>query len=456
MAYGDIKDNITPGESFTFQIGHVEKVFGSESEYQSLKRSKAGTGLIQFTPDDSNSNQKTIQTAIPLLRGISDSVTRGDLIMFTIIGGKTFYLGPINTRNNPSNSSDHLYEESGGLLSFAVDKADRPDGYNINIPDVSVPKLAKPRFNVLDFPGQLDEINPTSDEYLDSNFTDLILEGRYGNAIRVGARNQFPQLIISNNNTRNMETLGGGGSIFAMTSLGKIEDNFPLDRGFRLSCDFGDNIIPERDPRSTRMSSGNDKTAEDHTSQHLFNYRYGEVQPLDEEQLEFDQVIISSDRIIFNTTHEDLTLSANRNINIGAGGNLTLANKGYSVFESRNIYIGNRAKDRSQPMVLGEELRRLLVRILRVLADAHALGDYNVPQPLSILPNMVAAGSLKAEVNAIMKEFGLGSLVPGNSNIQSPDPSYQPNVEDGIPQGDSATGGAKFFSKHHFIETNRE
>ena len=55
-----------------------------------------------------------------------------------------------------------------------------------------------------------------------------------------------------------------------------------------------------------------------------------------------------------------------------------------------------------------------------------------------------------------MKEFNLGSLVPGNSNIQSPDPSYQPNVEDGIPRGDGATGGAKFFSKHHFIETNRE
>ncbi len=368
---------------------------------------------------------------------------------------RTFYLGPINTRNNPSNSSDHLHEESSGLLSFAVDKADRPDGYNVNVPDVSVPKLAKPRYNVLDFPGQLDEINPTSDEYLNSNFTDLMLEGRYGNAIRIGARNQFPQLIISNNNTRNMETLGGGGSIFAMTSLGKIEDNFPIDRGFTLSCDFGDNITPERDPRTVRINSGNDKTAEDYTSENLFNYRYAEVKPLDEEQLEFDQIIISSDRIIFNTTHEDLTVSSNRNINFGAGGNLTVSNKGYSVFESRNIYIGNKAKDRSQPLVLGEELRRLIVKILRLLADAHALGDYNLPQPLTVLPNVVGAGSLKTEVNAIMKEFQLGSLIPGNDNIQSPDPSYVTNVQDGNPVGDSATGGATFFSKHHFIETNR-
>ena len=106
-------------------------------------------------------------------------------------------------------------------------------------------------------------------------------------------------------------------------------------------------------------------------------------------------------------------------------------------------------------MVLGEELRRLIVKILRLLADAHALGDYNLPQPLTVLPNVVGAGSLKTEVNAIMKEFQLGSLIPGNNNIQSPDPSYVTNVQDGNPVGDSATGGATFFSKHHFIETNR-
>ena len=37
-------------------------------------------------------------------------------------------------------------------------------------------------------------------------------------------------------------------------------------------------------------------------------------------------------------------------------------------------------------MVLGEELRNLLIRILRVLADAEALGDMNVPQPLTLYP----------------------------------------------------------------------
>ena len=55
----------------------------------------------------------------------------------------------------------------------------------------------------------------------------FLLEGRYGNAIRIGARNQNPILNISNNNIGTVETLGGGGSIISMMSIGKIDDNFP-------------------------------------------------------------------------------------------------------------------------------------------------------------------------------------------------------------------------------------
>jgi len=187
-----------------------------------------------------------------------------------------------------------------------------------------------------------------------------------------------------------------------------------------------------------------------------FDYDFGKIADEPEERGSVDQVIITSDRVIFNSKIEDITLSSNRGIKIGAAGNIEMTNKGYSVFESRNIYIGRKAKDRSQPMVLGEELRRLIVKILRLLADAHALGDYNVPQPLTVLPNVVGAGSLKTEVNNIMKEFNLGSLIPGNGNIQSPDPGYQSNVSDGEPVGDRSTGNATFVSQHHFIETNRE
>ena len=444
LKYGQSSDIPFSNKSYDFKLGHVERIFVQKNDLQIFTDISTESQLIEFTPVKGISNQKPRQTAIPLLRGVNDSITRGDLILYINIGGKNFYLGPVNTKNLPSNSSDHTYDPRKGRKVFNKDlRKDRSDGYNRNIPSLKISKLSKPRLNVLDFPGQFDTIDPTTVEYAESTFSDLLLEGRYGNAIRVGARNQFPQLIISNNNTGEVETLGGGGSIFAMTSIGTLSNNFASEPNFQLSSDI----------KINQAYQNNDSGYKSFVMG--FNYDYGEIKPLDEEQNEFDQIIISSDRMIFNSTEEDITLSSNRNIRFGAAENIEMTNKGYSVFESRNIYIGRKAKDRSQPMVLGEELRRLLVRILRLLADTQALGDYNVPQPLTVFPNVLQAGSLKTEIDSIMKEFNLGTLIPGQ-NPESPDPGYQPNVEEGEPVGDRATGNATFFSQHHFIETNRE
>ena len=161
-------------------------------------------------------------------------------------------------------------------------------------------------------------------------------------------------------------------------------------------------------------------------------------------------MIIFSDRMTFDARENDFTVSAFSNINFGAGKNFTLTNKGYSVFESKNIYIGKGAKQRSQPMVLGEELRRLLVSILRLINDSRALVQ-GVPIPL-VKQNTTP---LLADITKIMQEFNLGAMPPPGGAPVSPDPGYNIQVEDYKPVGDKTTGGATFFSNHHFIETNR-
>ena len=160
-----------------------------------------------------------------------------------------------------------------------------------------------------------------------------------------------------------------------------------------------------------------------------------------------------SDRITFDAQKNDFTVSALRNINFGAGKNFTLTNKGYSVFESKNIYIGKGAKQRSQPMVLGEELRRLLVSILRLINDSRALVQ-GVPIPLV----KQDTSPLLADITKIMQEFNLGTMPAPGGSPESPVTGYDTqmtgsNME--IPLGDRTIGGATFFSNHHFIETNR-
>jgi hypothetical protein len=233
-----------------------------------------------------------------------------------------------------------------------------------------------------------------------------------------------------------------------MTSIGAITDNFLDNSDFLLSCEKEDKMI----------NIGNDVVNEN-IPENIFDYGYGgRALELKETEPPRAQIILSSDRMIFDSMHEDITLSSNRNINFGANKNFTLTNKGFSVFETKNIYIGKEAKNRTQPMVLGEELRNLLIRILRVLADAQALGDMNVPQPLTLFPSIHRAGTLRDEIQNIMTDFRLGELIPGE-NPPSPNPSTLLNVEQDnkgnpVPTGDRITDQASFLSQYHFIEEN--
>ena len=147
-----------------------------------------------------------------------------------------------------------------------------------------------------------------------------------------------------------------------------------------------------------------------------------------------------SDRITFDAQGEnggDLTMSAFRNINLGAGGNYTLTNKGFTVFESKNIYIGAGAKKRTEPMVLGNKLKELLVIIMKILKDANALVQ-GVPIPLVDSTN----APLTLRVNDVLEEL---------------EREYKTNYNDEkkVPESDRSIGGPEFFSRHHFIEINR-
>ena len=113
---------------------------------------------------------------------------------------------------------------------------------------------------------------------------------------------------------------------------------------------------------------------------------------------------------------------------------LTLNNKGFSVINSGNIYLGKGAKDKAQPIVLGEELRILLEQIVQILNNANALVQ-GVPMPL--VDN--AGISLKdTKVTKNITEI-LEQLEERTTD------------DEGIIQDD----GPNFMSRYHYIETNR-
>ena len=115
---------------FELNLGHVDRVFSTKQEI-------VGAGK-QIPKGDASPSQMILITATsgilptrkkpviarPLLRGFSDSITRGDLVLYTTIAGKRFYLGPLNTTNDPNFTPDHTYRGSG------KGSIDRPNGYS--------------------------------------------------------------------------------------------------------------------------------------------------------------------------------------------------------------------------------------------------------------------------------------------------------------------------------------
>ena len=162
------------------------------------------------------------------------------------------------------------------------------------------------------------------------------------------------------------------------------------------------------------------------------------------QQTEFDQIIMFSDRITFDAQDNDFTVSAFRNINFGAVGNFTITNKGFSVIESQNIYIGEQAKQQTQPMVLGESLRVLLENLLKIIKNAHALVQ-GVPIPL-----VDATGVLLKDVSGPTVDNAVQNLTDLLTELEA-----RGETEDNDGNITYGIDGPSFFSHHHYIQENR-
>ena len=431
---------------FSFHHGHVEQVINQMNDLVS-----AGVTINKTTSDVSQvilikpTFEGTLQSGQlknsipcqPLLRGFSDSIARGDSVIYTRIGNTYYYLGPLNTTNNPNYSPDTFFNPNLNTnlkSSITIDnRKDDVNGYNVNYKKTNVKKISKSKNYELDAPYKTRVGDIGSEAELESVYSDMVLEGRHNNSIQIGSRFVNPYITIKNN------TGGNNGSVIGLLSLGSTEQFF---NGYKLlSSDKRINkereTLTEGQYPGYNINFGNDEIGE--PREDVFNSEFGKLQESPGNQTEFDQIIMFSDRITFDAQNDDLTMSAFRNINFGAGRNITITNKGFSVIESENIYLGKIAKNKSEPIVLGEQLRVLLEQVINILSNAHALVQ-GVPLPLvdkTGAPLSVASGPLVNSVQSLTEI------------IQSLEQRQQ--NDDGVYQD----GVTPFLSKHHFIEQNR-
>ena len=436
---GQVNLDSVPLPEFTFHHGHVEKVVLESQDLNSFDYPIRGapsdvSQCILLKPTYSGHSDfnlpsnylKGMFLAQPLLRGFADSIARGDSVIYMNLGSKFYYLGPINTLNNPNYSPDILHQSDLNPNRVVLDdRKDNSDGYNINFIKRAINRITKIKNIILDRPYDTGIGEVGSDAEVESNVSDLTLEGRHGNSIQLGYRFINPYSIFRNNSSS-----GNNGSVLGMLSLGSIPDYFPStevdEEGNTIPYQLSVNkVVKETGYIGFPINAGNDSIGDEN----VFNINFGAVEPTPEQQTDFDQIIMFSDRITFDAQNNDFTVSAFRNINFGAGKNLTITNKGFSVIESENIYIGKEAKNKAQPMVLGDELRILLLDIMNILQNSRALVQ-GVPIPL-----------VKQDSSPMLPDIQrvIDTLQPREVDDETNTP---------IP------GPTKFLSQYHYVEQN--
>ena len=416
--------DVIASNSIDFNLAFVTKVFISNTDRDKQDVEQTSSQIIEIKP--LNTTLPTIQKkmkARPLFRGISDSITRGDLVLFALISKKFYYIGPLNTLNEPNFSPANFYSTLLEDRDFKLkENVDSSTGYGNEYPiGLNVQKLQKSKNKEMDL---------LSDRgYNTSKHSDLLIEGRHGNAIRIGSKAIFPLLNISNNNPYAEESLFNG-SLISLLSNGSIRQNFNLTTNFLLSVDVFD------ESSNFMLNKGND------ADEALFNYNFGDIS----DSGVSDQIIITSEKITFDSRgiFGDFTISSNRNINFGAKKNFTLNNAGYSVINSGNIYLGEPAKSKKEPVVLGEELRKMLEDITKILKNAHALVQ-GVPIPL-----VDKTGAFLYESKSVALESPMLTLTEIVEQLETRTETDNDGV---INYG---LDGPNFLSHHHYIETNRQ
>tara|TARA_Y100001973_G_scaffold106351_1_gene183725 strand:- start:3056 stop:4399 length:1344 start_codon:yes stop_codon:yes gene_type:complete len=320
----------------------------------------------------------------PLLRGISDTPVKGDQVLVISIGNSHYYLGPINTENNPCQNQDDLRRppKYWGDASQQV-SMEQLTGISSNFIKKNVARIQKKMNIELDDPNESGNIlqHPsTGTDMLADIHGDLMIEGRHGNSIRIGSRNINPLIMISNGEgLANTQESSLDGSIFGMFNFGSLHQHFNNDGDaegteyfFRLAdceAEGATRTIENSFQRALGRGMGTD--GEDDSDVGATIYSYG--------SLDFpgNQTFLSSDRIIFNARKDSVYISAFQHLHLGSANTMTLSTSNNVLMEAENSVVidcpitklGTDDDESSQPIVLGDTMVEKMLDVCDIMDE---------------------------------------------------------------------------------------
>jgi hypothetical protein len=223
---------------------------------------------------------------------------------------------------------------------------------------------------------------------------DVIYEGRWGNSIRIGST----------------------------VKLKKPLDT-PLNNWSTGTSTSGDPILILRNGQGTQTNEGwvpivedinNDDSSIYFTSTQKIplkasstSYNSYKTTPTTPDQYAGKQVIITSGRLVFNTTEDHLLLSSKKSVNLNAQESVNIDAKLDTIVSSPSIKLGS--KDATEPILKGDalvtELQNLINQLIQLTTTLVAVPQVSTAASLvlSELPKISARIALtKSKVNKII------------------------------------------------------
>ena len=323
----------------------------------------------------------------PLLRTFNDVPSKGDPVLLCTIGNINYYLGPLNTINNSPTWNDYpsFTEEFAVNNKDVIEVTNRSKtGESLNfVKDINYVRLQK-RYNPKLEIG--DAINETTG--------DTILEGRHGNSLRIGSVGAKPYLIISNKrNPINKNESLGDGSIISITSDSTLQDHFPVYTDSTIQQNVFEFKLSSDTIEENNYPIGDIYTSVNGFSDDSFIYSYNE-----------NQMLLHSDRIILNSKIDNIYISSKKDIHIGAGEHTTISSGKSIIVNTPDFNIGDPNDEfvDMQPMVLGNELKNLLTRIVGLFDAVMTPGGMN---PSKLVTDITEIEIIKQDIDKITSNF---------------------------------------------------
>ena len=250
-----------------------------------------------------------------------------------------YYFQPLNMWNTlnqnafPDPLTDYNKESDSQITNTSYQQAQAGATVNQDAPEseINLGKTFKEKDNI---------------KHLQPYEGDIIYEGRWGQSIRFGSTvlNQNPWSSTGEEGSPILIIRNGQAPSETATWIPTIEE-INNDLG---SIYFGSNQQLPLNAASINYSS----------------YQTSSTTPISPDKYTSNQIIITSGRLVFNSSQDHILLSSNTSINLNAINSINIDTDS-AIIQSKKLYLGD--KDADEPLLLGNQTVDLLDTLLESL-----------------------------------------------------------------------------------------